>query len=102
MPLTEDRVIPGAAPLDYSLCGQPDIPIATFFLEANRFAVWDLMCAIEAGRQPISSVHNARLALEMIYGIYASHLARRWVTFPLADRTHPLGEPEAEPHRSRS
>lgn len=93
VPLSEDRVIPGAAPLDYSLCGQPDIPIAPFFLEANRFAVWDLMGAIEEGRQPTSNVYNARLALEMIYGIYASALAGRVVSFPLADRTHPLGEP---------
>lgn len=92
VPLVEDRVIPGAAPLDYSLCGQPDIPATGYFLEANRFAVWDLMCAIEEGRQPVSNVYNARLAQEMICGIYASHLQRARVTFPLADRAHPLGE----------
>lgn len=92
VPLTEDRVIPWAEPLDYSLCGQPDIPAATFFLEANRFAVWDLMEAIEEGRQPVSNVYSARLALEMIYSIYASALSGRVVSFPLADRTHPLGE----------
>ena len=92
VPLTEDRVIPGAAPLDYSLCGQPDIPKARLFLETSRFAVWDLMRAIEGGRQPICNVYHARLALEMIYGIYASHLAGSRATFPLADRTHPLGE----------
>lgn len=93
VPLHESRVIPGAEPLDYSLCGQPDIPQAPFFLEANRFAVWDLMGAIEEARQPISNVYNARLAQEMIQGIYTSHLTKSWVTFPLADRTHPLGEP---------
>ncbi len=92
VPLVEDRVIPGAAPLDYSLCGQPDIPKTGYFLEANRFAVWDLMCAIDEGRQPVSNVYNARLAQEMICGIYASHLQRARVTFPLEDRAHPLGE----------
>lgn len=93
VPLTEDRTIPEAAPLEYSLCGQPDIPAARFFLEANRFAVWDLMRAIEEGRQPVSNVYTARLAQEMICGLYASSLSRRVVSFPLEDRTHPLGEP---------
>jgi predicted dehydrogenase len=92
VPLTEDRVIPDAEPLDYSLCSQKDIPAAAFFLESNRFAVWDLMCAIEENRHPVSNVYSARLALEMIYGIYASHLSRGVVTFPLEGRTHPLGE----------
>jgi predicted dehydrogenase len=92
VPLTESRHIPGAAPLEYSLCGQPDIPKARMFLQSNRFAVWDLMQAIEEGRQPVSNVYNARLALEMICGIYAAHLARTVVTFPLEDRAHPLGE----------
>jgi predicted dehydrogenase len=92
VPLTEDRAIPGAEPLDYSLCGQRDIPKATFFLESNRFAVWDLVRAIEEDRQPVSSIYNARLAAEMIYGVYASHLSRSVVRFPLTDRTHPLGE----------
>jgi predicted dehydrogenase len=92
VPLTEDRVIPGAAPLEYSLAGQEDIPRAKMFLESNRFAVWDLMRAIEEDRQPVSNVYNARLALEMIHGIYASHLARGFVEFPLTDRAHPLGE----------
>lgn len=91
VPLTEDRAIPGAEPLDYSLCGQKDIPRAPFFLESNRFAVWDLMRAIEEDRQPVSNIYNARLAVEMIQAIYASSLSRSVVTFPLADRAHPLG-----------
>ncbi|MEW6356506.1 MAG: Gfo/Idh/MocA family oxidoreductase [Planctomycetota bacterium] len=89
-PLTEYRTIPDAEPLNYSLCGQRDIPRAPFFLESNRFAVWDLMRAIAENRQPVSNIYNARLALEMIHGIYASHLARSIVNFPLIDRTHPL------------
>jgi hypothetical protein len=96
VPLTEDRVIPGAEPLDYSLCGQKDIPAARYFLEANRFAAWDLICAIEEDRQTVSSAHNARLAQEMIQGIYAAHLSGGRVNFPLENRRHPLGEYERE------
>ncbi len=90
--LTEDRIIPGAEPLDYSLSGQKDIPRSKMFVQSNRFAVWDLMRAIEEDRQPISNVYNARLAVEMICGIYASGLSRCAVDFPITDREHPLGE----------
>lgn len=90
VPLQEDRLIPGAEPLDYSLCGQKDIPGATWFLEANRFAVWDLMQAIEEDRLPVSNVYNARQVVEMIQGIYASQLSERRVRFPLSQRMHPL------------
>ncbi|MFO7946167.1 MAG: Gfo/Idh/MocA family oxidoreductase [Armatimonadota bacterium] len=92
VPLTEDRVIPDAEPLDYSLCGQKDIPTARYFLEANRFAAWDLIRAIQEDRQPVSNAYNARLALEMIYGIYRAHLSGGKVSFPLGNREHPLGE----------
>jgi predicted dehydrogenase len=90
VPLCETRSIPGAEPLDLSLCGQTDIPPASFFLEAHRFAVWDLMRAIEADREPVSSVSNARTALEMVYGIYASSLTKKQIEFPLVSRRHPL------------
>ncbi|MCL5671418.1 MAG: hypothetical protein M1423_09020, partial [Acidobacteria bacterium] len=43
VPLTEERTIPGTEPLDYSLCGLPDICRAKWILEANRFAAWDLL-----------------------------------------------------------
>ncbi len=88
--LTEERAIPGADPLDYSLCGQADIPGARFFLDSNRFAAWDLIRSIEDGRQPLSNVYNARLTQEMIQGIYASSLSRSAIAFPLAAREHPL------------
>jgi len=84
VPLQEDRVIPGAEPLDASLFPAP------WFGEANRWAAMDLMQAIEEDRQPVSNASNARLALEMIYGIYRSSLSRAVVEFPLADRRHPL------------
>jgi len=88
--LTEDRTIPGAEPLDYTLCGQPDVPSAPWFLEANRFAAWDLMRAIDENRQPLSNIENARTVVEMIQGIYAAHLSRSTVDFPLTCRRHPL------------
>jgi len=92
VPLSEWRELPGAEPLDYSLCGRPDIPSAPMFLEANRFAVWDLMRAIEEDRDPVAGITDARMVLEMIYGIYASHLKSGIrLTFPLSDRSHPLG-----------
>ena len=50
------------------------------------------MRAVEEDRQPVSSIYSARLTVEMIQGIYASALSRSVVTFPLTDRTHPLGE----------
>lgn len=90
VPLAEDRTIPGAEPLDYSLCGQPDVPRSPWFLEANRFAVWDLMRAIEEDRPPQSNIENARVVVEMIQGVYAAHLSRRTVDFPLTCRKHPL------------
>jgi len=83
--LKEDRVIPGAEPIDYSLYGG-----GTIFQEAGRFAFWDLMQAIQEDRQPISNAYDALAALEMIYGIYASHLAKSPIDFPLTDRRHPL------------
>jgi predicted dehydrogenase len=89
--VVDKRSIPGAEPLDYSLRGV-QTPSASMFLEGNRYGVWDLMCSIEEDRQPVSNMYNARLALEMIYGIYASHLARKAIDFPLADRSHPLGD----------
>ncbi len=90
VPLIETRSIPRAEPIDYSLAGQPDIPAAHFFLEANRFAVWDLLRAIQEDRQPVSNVFNAATTLEMIHGIYTSSLAKKEIALPLDIRTHPL------------
>jgi len=92
VPLVETRVIPGADPLDLSLNGQPDVPWG-FFLEANRFAAWDLMNAVLEDRQPVSNAWNARATLEMVYGIYASGLSKKEVTLPLVHRGHPLVNP---------
>lgn len=88
--LVETRTIPGAEPLDYAVGGQADIPKKPLFMESNRFAAWDLMQAITEDRLPESNLHNARLAQEMIYGIYAAHLSGKRTRFPLACRNHPL------------
>ena len=91
IPLVEDRIIPGAEPLDFSLCGKtPDIPPGQIFVEAGRYAFWDLMQAIQENRQPMTNIYEARTALEMIYGVYASHLAKSPIEFPIKDRRHPL------------
>jgi predicted dehydrogenase len=90
--LLEDRVIPNAQPLDYTLLGTEDVPSGPIFMEAGRYAVWDLMGAIQQDRLPISNVYDARAALEMIYGVYASHLGETPVNFPLPDRKHPLSK----------
>ncbi|MBN8525100.1 MAG: Gfo/Idh/MocA family oxidoreductase [Planctomycetes bacterium] len=81
---------PSASPLDLSLCGQPDVPQAPFFLEANRAALLDLMSAIETGCRPRCDADDARIAQEMIQGIYAAHLSGGRLRFPLAQREHPL------------
>ena len=72
--------IPGAEPLD---------PVSALSW-GNRRAVWDLMKSAEEDREPETSGRKARFALEMIMGVYWSHLQRRRVEFPLEDRSHPL------------
>lgn len=89
--LAETRTIPGAEPLDYSACGKIyGVPKKHLFLESNRYAAWDLMCAIDEDRLPISNIYNARTVVEMINGIYASHLSGCRENFPLSDRKQPL------------
>ena len=81
--LLENRMIPGAEPLEI-------IKLAPIFYEAGRYAVWDLMQAIEEDRQPITNIYDAQAALEMIYGVYTSHLSGSTVYFPMTDTRHPL------------
>ena len=100
VPLADTRSIPGAAPLDYSLCGKLDVTRSRYFQEANRFAAWDLMCSIREGREPVSNATNARVVQEMIFGIYESHLSRRTIDFPLDDTANPFekGSVSSPPH----
>ena len=69
----------------------PDEEVALALLfRGNALAVWDLMQAADEGREPVSSGRDARWALEMILGVYASHLAGRPLPLPLDERQHPL------------
>ena len=99
-PVQETRTVPGAVPMDDFVRTVPGIPHTQFFIGANHFAAWDLIRAIEEDRLPVSNIYNARKTLEMIYGIYASHLkAGARVEFPLRNREHPL---ESEPGEESS
>jgi len=60
------------------------------FAYCNRYAAVDLLCAITEKRQPISSGYDGRWALEMIMGVYLSHLSGRALKLPLLERKHPL------------
>lgn len=57
----------------------------------NVLAVKDLIAAIEEDRQPECSVYEARWTVEMIAGVFASHmLDGRPVKLPLENRKNPL------------
>jgi hypothetical protein len=55
----------------------------------NILAVRDIMQKAEKGGQPVSSGRDARASLEMILGVYKSHLEGRRVEFPIGGK-HPL------------
>ncbi|MBN2582295.1 MAG: Gfo/Idh/MocA family oxidoreductase [Planctomycetes bacterium] len=79
--------IPGATPLEGDKAGSG---IWAYYAKCNRRAAWDLLCAAAEGREPLASGRDACWTLEMIQGVYASHLSGRKVALPLADRRHPL------------
>lgn len=58
--------------------------------DGNRLAILDLVDSVDNDRKPLSDATDARWALEMIHGIYASHLEEKRTEFPLVKRTHPL------------
>ncbi|MCC7377099.1 MAG: Gfo/Idh/MocA family oxidoreductase [Verrucomicrobiales bacterium] len=58
--------------------------------EHNLGPVGDWLESIEKGREPECSGRNGAWAIEMVMGIYASSLLGRRVSFPMADRHHPL------------
>ena len=57
----------------------------------NQVPVDDWLDAIRRGREPECSGRNGAWAVEMVMGVYRSALSGRRVTFPLRERTHPLG-----------
>ncbi len=75
-----EPITPGSLPLDSE----------DMITRGNRLAVWDLLQAAQSGRDPHSSGKDGRFALEMIHGVFASHLERMRLKFPLEDRKHPL------------
>lgn len=90
--LKEDLVIPGALSLEEAFGSPKNMNMGPMFAQARRNAVWDLMQAIKEDRQPICNAFEARQVMEMIYGVYTSHLQNQPVAFPLKERTHPLAK----------
>ena len=62
----------------------------TPFSGGNELAIRDLIDAIENDRKPISAAEDAVAALEVILGAYESQLSGGRVSFPIANREHPL------------
>jgi predicted dehydrogenase len=77
-------------PITSNGVGKPETLTAKDVDNGNILIVNDLIDAIEKDRAPLDSIHDGRAALEMILGVYASHLAERLVELPLKNRRHPL------------
>ena len=58
--------------------------------DAYHCMIDDLLGAMEARREPVSGILNARWTIEMLMGVYAAHRAGGRVTLPLPERRHPL------------
>ncbi|MBN2449201.1 MAG: Gfo/Idh/MocA family oxidoreductase [Lentisphaeria bacterium] len=84
IPTSPQPAPPGAEPLHATTGAQG------YFARNNRQAALDLLDAIAEWRDPLASGRDARWSLEMIHGVYVSHLERRAVPLPLIDRRHPL------------
>lgn len=65
-------------------------PSGAGFPAANARVVDSWLGAIASGAEPACSGRNAAWAVEMVMGVYAAALTERRVTFPLAQRGHPL------------
>ncbi|HEY5316122.1 MAG TPA: Gfo/Idh/MocA family oxidoreductase [Pirellulales bacterium] len=59
-------------------------------LAGNTAAIEDLLAAIEADRQPQSSIYEARAAMEMIVAVFESQRQAAPVRLPLESRENPL------------
>jgi predicted dehydrogenase len=69
--------------------GQPE-PLSGDNYTGNVVACRDLIAAIEQDRLPECNVLEARMTVEMIAAVFASHVAGAPVTIPLKTRTNPL------------
>jgi predicted dehydrogenase len=56
-------------------------------------AVTDWLLAIRENREPICSAHHAAHAIEMVCAVYHAALTGSRTSFPLTERSHPLGTP---------
>ncbi|MBI4891728.1 MAG: Gfo/Idh/MocA family oxidoreductase [Acidobacteria bacterium] len=86
MPLdgqTWEKIPPAADPLGVR---------ASTPLIANALMVADLLQAIQLNRKPACSEEDGRWTIEMISAVYEAQKSRGRVTFPLANRTHPLAQ----------
>lgn len=98
MRITKSKVVPEEGgewtlldiPPEPPVPGSPDPATGHPPTRGNRLAVADLIRAVEEDREPLVSARDGRWALEMILGIYTSHLSGCRVAFPLKDRKHPL------------
>ncbi|MHB1038054.1 MAG: Gfo/Idh/MocA family protein [Pirellulales bacterium] len=61
----------------------------------NLLAVKDLIDAVEQDRQPLASIHDARIATEMIVAVFESQRVGKPVPLPLVNRQNPLSMPHA-------
>lgn len=78
------------APVSSAGLGKPE-PLKNGGLHAgNVLAARDLIAAVEAGRKPAASIHEARTAMEMIVGVFESHRIGGPVPLPLKNRKNPL------------
>ncbi len=88
IPLTETREIPNAAPLDFSQ--MPGGGVNRYFTINNRFAAYDLIQAMDEGREPVASAAEATVTMELINGMYESEFRHERISLPLMDRGTPF------------
>ena len=70
--------------------GKPEPLTGDGLHSGNWLACLDLIDAIESDRLPEANVYEARMTVQMILAVFASHLRQAPLEFPLADRRHPL------------
>jgi len=56
----------------------------------NALIATDLVKAVQENREPIASGLDGRASIEMVMGVYASHLRKARLSLPLEAREHPL------------
>lgn len=77
-----------------TLANWTDLALGAFSLRdiGNRNAIVDLLMAIEKDQEPACDAKSVTTAMEMIFATYHSQIQGRRISFPLAQREHPLDE----------